>query len=460
MSALLTWQSDALLAALSALSAHAVGGEFCATGFATDTRLLNAGEVFVALTGAKADGEAYLAQAKAKGAVAAIVREAQEIDLPQIIVSDTLKALQILARCYRDAFKGKVVAITGSNGKTTTKEILARILSKVGQTHFTKGNYNNDIGVPLTLFALEKAHEFAVIEIGANHQGEVARLTELVRPDVAVVTNVSAAHLQGFGDLAGVIAAKSEIYQHSHQAVVINLETSASAHWLAETAGRKCLTYALSDAPHNAPMSAQVTASHIAPDGSRFRLNFQHESIEIAWQLRGKHMIANALCASSAALLLGVELTSIGQALMGLSLAHGRLTARSYGKHTVYDDTYNANPASFYAAIDLLRQHRPNLLIAGEMAELGKESVALHQQVGAYAREKGIDALWVVGEKALAYAQGFEGGAGEVRVFASACEAAKALAQQLSQSEVSLCVVVKGSRCARMETVFETLALS
>lgn len=419
------------------------GEAFSALEVSTDTRHLSPGALFIALRGEHFNGEDFLAQAKAQGAVAAIVQEKHDIDLPQIIVADTQAALTALAKERRRRSKAQFFAITGSNGKTSTKEILQRLLQTHGQTLATFGNLNNEIGVPLTLLRLRDEDRYAVIEMGANHPGEIARLVGLVRPDVGIITNVGAAHLAGFGSLAGVIRAKSEIYAHSYGAIVINLDTPPGKDWCKQYKARPMKTFSLQN-------EADIIATAVAADGCSFVLQLRGKDYPVRWHMPGKHNIANALAACAAADFAGVTGGQMQQVLNGLCLQQSRLTAHQVGIHTIYDDTYNANPASFKAAIDVLANTPNTLLIAGAMAELGGQTQALHQEVAAYAQKAGIQAFWAVGnEPAQAYLPGFPG----ARHFINIETAGEALRERL-QSDIAQTILVKGSRSAKMERIF------
>ena len=422
------------------------GADFQALDVSTDSRRLQAGELFIALRGPNFRGEDFLAAAKGQGAVAAIVAEYQpDADLPQIVVADTLAALQALARDRRERSQAQFFAITGSNGKTSTKEILQRLLQTRGQTLATLGNLNNDIGVPLTLLRLRDEDRYAVIEMGANHPGEIAALAALARPDVALITNVAPAHLAGFGTLEGVIAAKSEIYAHSDGAIVLNLDLPAAARWQDQFHDRPQYTFSLN-------IDADVTAHDLAADGSRFVLRVDGSDYPVTWQLAGRHNIMNALAACTAARLAGVTGAQMQATLTGLALHQSRLAAIRVGAHTIYDDTYNANPASFKAAIDVLAAAPQSLIIAGAMGELGAEEVALHHDVATYAATRGISAFWSVGD-GLAQEYGAD------RHFADTASAGAALAAYLADAPATV-ILVKGSRSARMEGVLAAAGLS
>lgn len=406
----------------------------------TDTRSLQAGDVFVALRGANFTGEDFLAAAATAGAAAAIVQEAHPIDIPQIVVKDSLQALKDLAAARRARSRATFIALTGSNGKTSTKEMLARILAQRGKTLATLGNLNNDIGVPLTLLRLQGDEDFAVIEMGANHIGEIRRLVEIARPDIALITNVAAAHLQGFGSLEGVAEAKSEIYRYSEAALVVNAALPWAAQWRQAFADRRIKTFSLTG-------DGDIIAPFVAPDGSRFSLSVAGETAEIAWQLRGRHNVANALAACAAAYLAGLSLSDMAQALNGLVLQQSRLSAFRFGRHVIYDDSYNANPASFQAGIDVIAAAPNALVIAGAMGELGADSEALHREVAEYARAKGVVRFWSLNAPAYG-TQDF-----------SSLEALAAAFRMALAEEEALTVLVKGSRSAQMERLFAAAQL-
>lgn len=408
----------------------------------TDTRQITSGQLFLALNGANFRGADFVAKAKAQGAVAAVVDMPCEVDLPQIVVRDTLQALQALAVERRNRSGAKFIALTGSNGKTTTKEMLARILARVAPTLATQGNLNNDIGVPLTLLRLRDSDAFAVIEMGANHPDDIRHLVPLARPDVALITNVAAAHLEGFGSLEGVFRTKSDIFKYSDGAIVYNDDLTFSPRWQETFASRVKRRFSIAH-------KADVWASDIAADGSDFTLHIGDKTATIAWQMRGKHNVANALAACAAADLLGISLADMASALQNLALHQSRLSAYEVGVHTLYDDTYNANPASFKAGIDVVATAKNSLVIAGSMGELGAQSDALHREVADYARDRGVNEFWAV--NAPQYGD-------SARHFASIEEAVAALTNVLAQ-ETPYSILVKGSRSARMERVLEGIGI-
>lgn len=435
------WQASEV-AAITAGQCH-YGENWTALSVSTDTRTLQKGDVFVALSGANFRGEDFVEMAREKGAVAAVVSERVELDFPQVVVENTLSALTALAVERRSRSGAFFIALTGSNGKTSTKEMLQRILSRQGQTLATRGNLNNEIGVPLTLLELRDADQYAVIEMGANHGGEIAHLVGLANPDVAVITNVAAAHLEGFGSLAGVLAAKTEIYTGSEKAMVINNDQPWAENWRNNFAGRAQKTFALK-------ANADIIARDCAADGRHFVLQMDDQRMRIDWQLRGQHNIANALAACAAAACAGVSMTTMAEALNGLQLQQSRLSAVKMGPHTVYDDTYNANPASFKAGIDVLSGSKPALVIAGAMAELGADSARLHAEIAEYAQDHGVTAFWSL--KAPDY------GSGRAPVVNyQELEPLVADLRSKLQSDAHWTVLIKGSRSAKMERVLRAL---
>ncbi len=430
---------------ITAITAGVLHGEghWSALEISTDTRSLEPGQLFVALSGERFRGEDFLAAARKKGAVAAVVADKRDVALEQIVVTNPLAALQALARDRRRRSGAFFVALTGSNGKTSTKEMLRQIFARSAETLATEGNLNNAIGVALTLLNLRDRHRFAVIEMGANHEGEIAYLVRLVEPDIALITNVAAAHLEGFGSLAGVIRAKSEIYAGSTGAIVINNDIDCAEQWRKHFAGRRRRTFSLNG-------NGDVTACALAADGHAFTLCAGGEQRRIEWALRGRHNVANALAACAAASLAGFSLAEIGAALDGLVANRSRLTAIEFGTHLIYDDTYNANPASFRAAIDVIATAENSLVIAGKMSELGEESAALHREVGAYARRRGITRFWMLNTPH--YGAGFP----QARHFERFQTLVETFARLL-ETKTPQTVLIKGSRSARMERVVAAL---
>jgi len=426
----------------------------------TDSRTLQRGDLFVALQGPRFDGHDYLARAEQAGAVAAIVsRFDDHISLPQLRVDDTLLALGRLAGWWRQQHGLPVVAITGSNGKTTVKELLASILRQQHPVLVTRGNLNNAIGVPLTLLGLTPEHRYAVIEMGASAAGDIDYLTHIVRPDVALITNVAPAHLEGFGDIAGVARAKGEIFSglSTDGVAVLNADESRVGIWRVMTAEHRIVSFAMRN-------PADVMATPVEGNGSpgcTFELRTPVGKVTIQLALVGRHNVMNALAAAAAALALDIPLQDIRVGLETVRPVDGRLAAVSgvYGVRLI-NDTYNANPGSLRAALDVLTVcPGKKILVLGDMGELGNAAAALHEQVGRQARVSGIDCLYTVGEFAGLAAGTF--GQGGHHFANQKCLIEGLLADLAADPEVSSCtVLVKGSRMMEMERVVEALSLN
>ena len=425
-------------------------------GLCIDSRQLRPGELFVALPGARVDGHDFVAAAAAAGAVAALVQRPVTAALPCLQVPDTLAAMSDIAAANRDAYAGEVVAITGSCGKTSVKQLCKAILGACAPTVATAGNFNNEIGVPLTLGRLGADTRFAVIEMGARGRGQVAQLCRLARPRVGTVLNAMEAHLEGFGSLDDVADIKAEIFDGLGSAGVgvVNADQRWSPGWRRRVAatGAQLLTWSLDGA-------GDVTAADIEERGlagSRFRLCHGGASVAVELALPGRHNVANALAAAALALACGLELPRIADGLAAARGEPGRSRAETLGDGTLLvDDSYNANPGSVRAAIALLAAsagHRALLL--GEMLELGAASEALHREMGERARRAGIDAFWGVGA-ALAPAVAAFGSGG--RLFPDRAAAAAACAELPGQCDV---ILVKGSRGAAMETLAQALRVA
>lgn len=414
----------------------------------TDSRTLAEGQLFVALQGENFDGHDFLEIAALKACGLVVTTPDKRLQLPQWVVEDTTIALGQLARLNRNRFEGVMVALTGSSGKTSVKEMLASILSQKGDTLATRGNLNNHIGVPKTLFELEQHHRYAVIEMGASGPGEIAYLCQIARPDISLVNNVMPAHIEGFGSEAAIAETKGGIYSHLKPGgtAVINLDESWAFKWQDMARGAVILTYSLEDEQADIRVEGEP---ELTAEGSRFTLDVCGKTRTLFLPLPGRHNIANALAAAACAHAAGVELEQIVVGLEGAQAVKGRgQVLPGINGSTVIDDTYNANPGSVKAAIDVLAARSDRRILAlGDMAELGSMSSKSHCDIGQYALRKGIDALFVTGHHAEHYARGF----GEAtRIFDSKSELSDALTAELS-SAVS--VLVKGSRSAAMENV-------
>ncbi|MBK8508027.1 MAG: UDP-N-acetylmuramoyl-tripeptide--D-alanyl-D-alanine ligase [Candidatus Competibacter sp.] len=421
------------------------------TEVSTDSRRLPAGALFVALVGPNFDGHDFVAAARERGACAALVSRRLADSLPQLQVADTLLALGQLGAAWRERFTGPLIALTGSNGKTTLKEMIASILRLRGPTLATEGNLNNDIGVPLTLLRLNREHAYAVIEMGANHLCEISYLTGLVQPDVAIVNNAGPCHLEGFGDVAGVARGKGEIFQGlgPEGVAIINRDDAFAGYWAGLNPNRRIVDFGL-DQP------AQVSGRLLDPAANRFRLRVEGQEIEIRLPLPGRHNVLNSLAAAAATTAVGASLEEIRQGLEGLRGVGGRMQ-RLKGRHggAVIHDAYNANPASLAAALNALSaEPGRKWLVLGDMWELGPAADELHAQSGREARSAGFERLYGLGEHSQAAVAAFERGG---RHFMDADRLIAALAEDLKPGGPAV-VLVKGSRGMRMERVVAALA--
>ena len=420
----------------------------------TDTRSLRAGELFLALAGENFDGNEFVPEALRRGAAGAVVSRFSDVDLPQLRVADTGLALARIAARNRERSRATVIAVTGSQGKTTVKEMLGAILAREGNCLATEANLNNTVGVPLTLLGLEAEHRFAVIEMGANQAGEIAFCTACARPDIALITNAAMAHTEGFGGLPGVVQAKGEIIDglKPDGTLLLNAADPNVDPWRRRGAAHRVRHFSAHEAPGRADYfardielnsSGQPLFTLVAPEGeTRIRLG-----------LLGGHNVANAVAAAAAAFAAGAGLASVREGLEAVTPAPGRLCAiAGYGGLRLIDDSYNANPDSFRAAIDLLAAlPAPRMLIAGDMFELGSGAEALHRAVGRHGADRGIESLWATGELCRHMVRGFGGGG---RHFKQRRELIEALDGALQDQGV---ILVKGSRGARMDQVVAAL---
>ncbi|EON91350.1 UDP-N-acetylmuramoyl-tripeptide--D-alanyl-D-alanine ligase [Marinobacter lipolyticus SM19] len=422
------------------------------SGVSTDTRKIGRGDLFVALRGDNFDGHQFLAKARESGAVGAIVdTEDTSVDLPQMVVSDTVDALAQLAAGNRNESQARFVAITGSSGKTTVREMVASILTQMGSTLSTEGNLNNHIGVPLTLFRLEKGHRFAAIELGASGLGEIAHTVAITRPDVAILTNAGQAHLEGFGSYENIVQAKGEIIDGvgANGLVVLNGDDPAFGIWRQRAGGRKVTAVS---GKAGGPADYYPSAVSVDIHGQSFIAHGPDDwqcSVQLA--LSGEHNITNALLAIAATRELGATHEAIQQGLQALAAVKGRLQMIELSAELVLiDDSYNANPSSMKAAIGVLAA-RPGIRAAvlGAMAELGPDSRALHREVGVCAREQGVERLLVVGPGCEGYIEGFGQSA---EVCASHEDAVDRL---LAGPQFPMTILVKGSRSSAMDRVVE-----
>ncbi len=428
-----------------------LGGDCEFSHVATDSRQLQRGDLFVALCGERFDGHDFLPQAAQAGAAGALVSRAVEAPLALLAVEDTQRALGLLGAYNRDLYHGPLVAITGSAGKTTAKNLVAAVLSQRGQTLATEGNFNNEIGVPLTLLRLTPESEFAVVEMGASRVGDIAWLCRLGRPTVAVLLNAMPAHLEGFGSVEAVARAKGEIFDGlgPDAFAVFNADQPWAGRWRERAGAATVLDFAL-QAP--AAVTASALRSH-AMEGISFTAHTPAGDLPVALALPGAHNVANALAAIAVGLACELTLAEIRRGLEAARPVAGRLvSAVAPGGATVVDDCYNANPGSVRAAIDLLAACQGRrVLVLGAMRELGRDSESLHRGIGDYARQRGIDLLWGVGAELAPTVEAFGAGG---RLFADREAAAAAAAGSFGEGDT---VLVKGSRSAGMESLLQAL---
>lgn len=448
---------ETLAQAAARLSAPLTGAdaEFC--GVSTDSRTVRSGELFVALSGPSFDGHDYVAAAAARGAAGALVARALDSALPQIRVPDGLDGLQRYAASWRSGFSLPLVGVTGSNGKTTVKQLLAAVLAPLGPVLATEGNLNNHIGVPLTLCRLRETHRAAVIEMGANHPGEIAQLAAIAAPNIGIVTQAGDAHLEGFGSRDGVAQAKGELFAALGETdvAVINADDPYLGLWLGLAAPARVLRFGFGEEADVRASDAQPYPA-AAPTGTQFTLSAFGERVVVELPLPGRHNVANALAAAAAGLAAGLDLHQVATGLAQVQAPSGRLAWKAGRRGSrILDDSYNANPTSLQAGLDLLAQcAAPRWLVLGDMAELGEQADALHLRAGYAARELGIERLYALGRHARAAAVGFGAGA---RHFDDIDALVLALCDEI---ETGASVLVKGSRSARMERVVAALAES
>lgn len=446
------------------LDAKLIGSDILMTGFSKDTRDIQPGDLYVAIKGERFDGHQFVTEAAEAGAVGALVSDIQSGEnnpVPQIQVTDTRIALGQLATYWRESWSelketAKLIGITGSNGKTSVKEMCKKILVDFAGEEVvlsTKGNLNNDIGLPMTLLELTDNHQYAVIEMGANHVGEIDYLTKIAKPDVALVNNVGPAHLEGFGSLENIAKAKADIYNGLTEdgIAIVNLDDEFSDFWQEYCSvcclNKRIVGFSMLDE------SADIFAREISSNSYQIVVDDELSTLNL--QIPGKHNVMNALAAIAATKSLGIPLQSIVSSLSVFQNIQGRLTiVTTISGCRVIDDTYNANPFSVSAAIDVLAgmqgtETGKTILVLGDMAELGKAAEALHTEIGEKARKKGVKALYATGELSMNAVDAFsENG----YYFPTKQELIDAINNDLTGSEV---VLVKGSRSAAMEEVVE-----
>ena len=436
---------------LRTVTAQLKQGDVEFTRVNTDSRTLAAGELFVALRGERFDAHDFIHDAVAKKPCGLVVeRFFPDIKLPQLVVSDSLLALGQIAALNRSLFLRPIIAITGSSGKTTVKTLLAGILAECGSTHSTKGNFNNHIGVPLTLLQLEAHHEFAVIEMGASGPTEIEYLCSLAKPQITMINNVMAAHIQGFGSLQGVARAKGEIYAAlpTTGTAVVNIDDRFAPEWLAQLNNRRVIRVSYQN------RDADCFAQDVEPSANsiEFSINLHGSSSHVSVNAQGEHNVRNALMAAACASAVGATLQQIKQGLANFAPVAGRMSRHvGINNAQIIDDSYNANPGSVRAAIDVLSQKSQGILVLGDLGELGTEAPQLHTELGEYARTKKIAHLFTVGKLSENASRGFGEGAQHFVDQASLIEHLKKIANK------DTTMLIKGSRSAAMDLVVRQL---
>jgi len=426
------------------------------TGLCLDSRRVRPGDLFAALPGERVDGHRFVQAAADAGAAAALVSQRQDVDLPQLVVEDVAAAMAAIAGAWRAQLDVSLIGVTGSNGKTTVKEMLASILNEVGPTLATAGNYNNELGVPLTLSRLERQHRFAVVEMGCGQPGDIRTLARMAAPQVGVVTNAGPAHLERLGSIEGVARTKGELFEclPADGTAVINADDRFADEWRARAGHCRQISFGRSE-------TADVRLAGATASGPDLVMLTPHGRIETRLQIPGEHNRLNALAAAAAALALEVSSEAIAAGLAAVHSLPGRLEPhRAAAGWTLIDDTYNANPASLYAGLRVITDYleagegdQPSepWLVLGDMAELGRDSARLHGEMGQSAADLGVRRLFTLGRDSESASLAFGRGAEH---FTDQGGLVDALVGALHPGVVCL---VKGSRSSAMERVVQSL---
>ena len=439
--------------AAKTLGSTLTGEDVVFSGCSTDSRTIEEGNLFIALKGEYFDGHQYISVAEKNGASSLIVDSEVVHTKPFIRVEDTRKAMGLLAKSWREKITIPLIAITGSNGKTTVKEMVTSILSTVSNVHATSGNLNNDIGVPKTLFGLNKKHNYAVIEMGANHLGEIEWLSKISSPNIAVITQCAPAHLEGFKNVESIAKAKAEIFSglQTSGTAIINTDDVYFDFWKNSCKEINKLTFGIKT------KNADVRAENIKLSMDDLLINFTlistHGSVEICLPMLGEHNVMNALAATSCCLSLDISLQSIKDGLENIKSIKGRLEIKTGKKHVrIIDDTYNANPTSLDAAIETLCGFNGlHYIVLGDMGELGDKAKQFHRDVGELAKRKNVDGLFTIGKLSINASNDFGTGAFH---FDSYEALEKALIKSLDEDST---ILIKGSRAMKMERIVNAL---
>ena len=412
-------------------------------GVSTDTRSDVEGKLFVALEGAHFDGHDFIKVAEDHGAKAIITHKDINSSLPLIKVVDTEKAYQKIAAFHRKSYGPIVIAITGSNGKTSTKNMLNSILQLEAPTLSTEGNFNNHLGVPKTLLNLKKNHQFCIIEMGANHQNEISLLCNIAHPNLAIITNANNAHLGEFGNLKNLVEAKGEIFESLSKDGIafINNESPHKKIWRKISGTQEIIFFGNQSA---------IYASNIqqSTEDINFQLNIGENKINITLKLIGRHQVDNALAAAACASELGIGLEIIKDGLENTIPEKGRLELIELENFTLLNDSYNANPHSMKAAIDTIKKFPgKKIAVLGSMGELGEDSIKLHQEIGEYAKNSGIEKLFSIGEDAKHYK-------------GDHFQDVQSIVNTISSNHQKSVILVKGSRMMELNKLVDILVSS
>jgi len=420
-----------------------------------DSRNIGDGDLFVALIGERLDGHEYLADVADRASGLVVSKADTDLPLPQWVVEDTTVALGQLAQLQREAFSGTLIAVTGSTGKTSVKDLISSILGGLGSVHATKGNFNNHIGVPLTLLDMPQDSDFAVVEMGASAASEIGYLCSIAKPQISLINNVQTAHLEGFGSVAGIAAAKGEIYSGLDAAgiAILNLDQSWEAEWMELIGDRECITFSVDDD------CADISASDIEllENGCcRFTLHiFTDTSVEsqvVNLAIPGRHSVSNALAAAACAGAAGASIEQIATGLEATESPARRLQIKPLAQGgQIIDDSYNASPESVRAAIDVLASSSGRrVLVLGDMGELGTDAEQLHTELGDYALSAGIDQLYTLGNLSAKASDAFKG-----QHFTDLESLKVPLFNEIERRDLTL--LVKGSRSSKMDLVVDML---
>jgi UDP-N-acetylmuramoyl-tripeptide--D-alanyl-D-alanine ligase len=443
--------------------AHAVGGQLIGAdgdieAVSTDSRHIESGEVYFCLSGENFDGHDYAAAAVSAGATAVVCERELNSGVAEVIVPDSRRAYGELAKLWRAGLPVKLIGVTGSNGKTTVKQLLQQICAAAGSVHATRANDNNEIGVPKTVLGINASHQYAVVEMGANQLGEIEWLGSITRPDVSIITNVSASHLEGFGDINSVYREKSAIYTNlaSNGVAIVNRDDHFAEDWLQLNRGRSVITFGAGD---NADVYAKSVAS------GRVRLHSQlqgrEKTVETNCQLVGAHNLMNIAAAAAAAMASGIDIDTVAKGVANAEPVKGRLNFHQLQNNiAVIDDTYNANPASARAAIDVLADTAgEHWLVLGDLKELGDEAVDHHSSLGQYALQNGVNRVFATGELSRHCVESF-GDKGQW--FSEKEQLIAALRAELDRlpEGSAASILVKGSRSMAMDEVVAALQSS